>query len=906
MRRNWKVWLILALTVIAGYYLYPTLRFYSLNAAERDALRQNAGAEHAELQKNSINLGLDLQGGIHLVLEVDLTKLPPDEARDAVDRAQEVIRNRIDQFGVAEPIIQREGDNRIIVELPGLQDVDRAKNLIGQTALLEFKFLEPDAERDRLLNRLSAVQAGKDTTAKADTAGAQDKGLFEEAAQEAKPASGQTLASMVRRPPRGEDLAVSARDLNQVKAMLASPQVRALIPQDVEILFSSKPEPPGVPQANQYYNMYLVRRKPELTGNVLQDAQVTIGQSVEYMGQPIVNFSTTDEGTRLLSRVTGAHIGERLAIVLDGAVYSAPTIQSKIPSGEGIITGSGTQEEAKDLAIVLRAGALPANITVIEDRSVGPSLGRDSIEQGKTAALIAIILVCLFMVLYYRTGGLIADLAVVLNVFLLMSILSYFHATLTLPGIAGIILTIGMAVDANVLIFERMREELRAGKTVRASIDAGYQIALSAIVDSNVTALIAGVVLYQFGTGPIRGFALTLSIGILTSLFTAFVVTRTVYELIARHSQTPRLNIGPIHTLSNLSFPFMARRRFTYLASSILIGLGAISILAVNGLRPSIDFAGGTLLELHFDPAVRIEDLRANLGKVPVGNRVLDLSASEIKQFGSPNDIMIRVTETEAGTDVADGIKQALKAGFAGSVPDEQEWVRRQEKVGPMIGQELAGNAVNAVVVALVLILIYIAWRFHFVIWGTGAVIATFHDVVITVGLLSLLDIEISLSVVAAILTIVGYSLNDTVVVFDRIREKLRSRRREELIVTLDRSINETLSRTLITSVATLLGVTSMLIWGGQVLRDFNITLLIGIVVGTYSSIFIASPALIDRTFRTLATGICAVLVTVQSVFLLVPRWGVWGVLPILAAWAFAYYTWRAGLVDREKAAASR
>ena len=831
MKRNRKLVLIVALIAAAVYYLLPSVDFYSMTDDERETLGLKAPEQLVDLKKRSLNLGLDLQGGIHLVLEVKTEGMEQQEAQDAVAQAQEVIRNRVDQFGVAEPTIQRQGDNRIIIELPGVQDVQRAKDLVGQTALLEFQLLEPAEDRTRLIQRIDQVLAPKEE----DTEEEED--LLLSSTPESAPLS--SMLSLA-----GEDLTVSGRDLQRVKNLLNTPEAQELIPADVEFLFSSKP---AGAEGNEFYFLYLVRKKPEMTGHMIQDAFVSIGQVVEYMGQPIVNFSTTDEGVRLFSRITGSHIGERMAIVLDESVYSAPTIQNKISEGRGIITGSGTQEEAKDLAIVLRAGALPAEVEIIEDRTVGPSLGRDSIEQGKTAAIYSMVLVVIFMVLYYRAAGLIANFALLLNMLFIMAVLAGFHATLTLPGIAGIILTIGMAVDANVLIFERIREELRSGKTVRAAIDSGYGHALSAIVDANVTTFLVGIVLYQFGTGPIRGFALTLCIGIISSLFTAFFVTRTIFELITRKSEQSTLSIGPVGLFSNLNIRFLSLRNIGFGTSAAVLLIGIVSILGTNlgtnGIRKGIDFAGGTLLELHFDPAVQVEDIRSQLGRVSVGDAEIDLSKSEIKQFGSENDILIRVSESGAGTEVADGIMGVLKAGFTNSI-EEMEWIRRQEKVGPKIGSELSNAAVRAVLVALALILIYMAWRFHRFLYGIAAVVALFHDVLITLGLLSLFDIEITLAVVAALLAIVGYSLNDTIVVFDRIRENLHTARRQGFDGTVNQSINECLSRTLITSATTLMAVLVLMIFGGEVNRDFTITLMIGVVVGTYSSVFVASPVL--------------------------------------------------------------
>ena len=838
MKRNRKLVLIVALIAAAVYYLLPSVDFYSMTDDEREVMELKAPEQLVDLKKRSLNLGLDLQGGIHLVLEVKTEGMEQQEAQDAVAQAQEVIRNRVDQFGVAEPTIQRQGDNRIIIELPGVQDVQRAKDLVGQTALLEFQLLEPSEDRTRLIQRIDQVLAPQEEEEE------EEEDLLLSSTPESAPLS--SLLSLA-----GEDLTVSGRDLQRVKNLLNAPEAQELIPADVEFLFSSKP---AGAEGNEFYFLYLVRKKPEMTGHMIQDAFVSIGQVVEYMGQPIVNFSTTDEGVRLFSRITGSHIGERMAIVLDESVYSAPVIQNKISEGRGIITGSGTQEEAKDLSIVLRAGALPAEVEIIEDRTVGPSLGRDSIEQGKTAAIYSMILVVIFMVLYYRAAGLIADCALLLNMLFIMAVLAGFHATLTLPGIAGIILTIGMAVDANVLIFERIREELRSGKTVRAAIDSGYGHALSAIIDANVTTFLVGIVLYQFGTGPIRGFALTLCIGIISSLFTAFFVTRTIFDLITRKSEQSTLSIGPVGLFSNLNIRFLSLRNIGFGTSAAVLLIGIVSILGINGIRQGIDFAGGTLLELHFDPAVKVEDIRSQLGRVPVGDAEVDLSKSEIKQFGSENDILIRVSESGAGTEVADGIMGVLKSGFADNIA-EMEWIRRQEKVGPKIGSELSNAAVRAVLVALALILIYMAWRFHRFLYGIAAVVALFHDVLITLGLLSLLNIEITLAVVAALLAIVGYSLNDTIVVFDRIRENLHTARRQGFDGTVNQSINECLSRTLITSATTLMAVLVLMIFGGEVNRDFTITLMIGVVIGTYSSIFVASPVLYLGQKRAAAKG---------------------------------------------------
>lgn len=824
-REYWRLLIICATILLALFYLYPTYQFYYAppeNLDQRERVKQQA-----------INLGLDLQGGIHLVLEVDQTNLSEDEKTDVVARALEIIRNRIDQFGVSEPIIHREGDWRIVVELPGVQDIERAKGLIGKTARLEFKILKSDADRAGIIEKIDrhlAVQAP------VDSAKAEDP-LLGQPAEDTPSLSRYMLSS------RG-DFVVPEDNILTVRELLNRPDIQKLLPPDAQFLWNSKDEEMG--DGQRYRALYYLKRRVEMTGEILSDASVTTGQSFENAGQPIVNFTTTSQGVRLFGRVTGANVGERMAIILDDQVYSAPTIRSKISQGSGIIEGTGTIDEAKDLAIVLRAGALPADVNIVEDRTVGPSLGRDSIEQGRNAALIGLVIVIIFMVIYYGFSGLVADLALVLNLVFVLAVLAAFQGTLTLPGIAGIILTIGMAVDANVLILERIREELRAEKTLRVAIENGYARAVQTIVDANVTTIITAIVLYQYGTGPIKGFALTLMIGIISSMFTAIFVTRTVYDTIVARQVNPRLSIGRLRVFGDTSINFLGVRRGAFILSAVLILFGLGSTITKGGYNLGIDFAGGTLLELHFEPPASIGDIRQSLGDVRVEDQSMDLRNSEIKEFGSVNDILIRVEEEAEGTAIADAIKTRLKSDFAGNIQDETEWLRRQEAVGPKIGEELKTNAVYAILVAMILIIIYVWWRFRQIEFGIAAVIALFHDVMITLGIFSVLDWEISLAIVAALLTIVGYSLNDTIVVYDRIREDIKLYRRDTFASVINRAINECLNRTVLTSGTTMLVVLSLIFLGGEVIRDFAFALLIGVIVGTYSSAFVASPIVVE------------------------------------------------------------
>ncbi|MDK9698549.1 MAG: protein translocase subunit SecD [bacterium] len=660
-------WIII-LCIIAGsfYYLYPSYRFNTLSDQEtqkfaelakysrlsrgeivaniyrdevdlksmvsRSSANPQDAAEAAKLidelrgpfresidsyRGKSIKRGLDLQGGMYLVMEVDaftlienvakakddqfasamkevsqqvakdpeadvvdvmsktfaargvpLTRYFPDAVSnddaitklkkmnsDAVDRSLEILRNRIDQFGVTEPSITRQGDHRLILELPGVQDPQRARGLIGKTALLEFKMLEEGERADRILQDIDKALAGDTTqsasstdtsklaalTAVTDTANKSSTDtLFGKSAASladtAKNGGERKLLSLLKQV-RGT-IAVESKDINKVKQFLGSEKVVAVIPQDVQFLWGKDFEFAG---NTRYLPLYMVKRKAEMTGSGLTDARVQLGG--QQSGSPDVNFELNPEGRRIFARVTGANVGKRMAIVLDEVVHMAPSIRSRIPDGRGVIEGSGSVEEANDLAIVLRAGSLPAPVKVMEERTVGPSLGRDSVESGKKSFIISLLVIAVFVAFYYRLSGVIADVALITNIFIMMAILAMFQSTLTVPGIAGIILTMGMAVDANVLIFERIREELLSGKTPAHAVKAGFERAFITIFDSNLTTVFSGFALYQFGTGPIRGFALTLMIGIAVSMFTALYMSRAAFDLYLKRVMPKTLSI---------------------------------------------------------------------------------------------------------------------------------------------------------------------------------------------------------------------------------------------------------------------------------------------------------------------------------------------------------------------------
>jgi protein-export membrane protein SecD len=561
MKTRWKLVIIFGVIAFSFWALWPSYRYYSMPADERARLTSEQRDHYID---NALKLGLDLQGGVHIVLEVDDSKLDENARRDVMDRAIKIYRNRIDQFGVAEPTIQQEGDRRIIVELPGLEDVERAHKILGQTAQLQFRLVREQDEVARVLTTLDRNLKGvKVTGTVVDTAAVGADTTSAAPGETPKTTAdvdsllptlaGDTDAGSVPLPEASEDrpftsylisyfdggVVVDERRVEAVAALLATDQAKRAIPTNSAFLWGHEARP--VQEGGEGRVLYLVEAKPTLDGSALIDA--TTRPDPDDPSLLNVGFRLNRQGAILFARFTGENIGRRIAIVLDDRVRSAPVVQSKIAGGEGRITGLDSDEEASDLAIVLRAGALPAPVRIVEERTVGPSLGRDSVEAGAKAALIGFILTLAFMVMYYKWSGTLACAAMVLNLFIEMAILAKLHATLTLPGVAGLILTIGMSVDANVLIFERIREELLRGKTVRASIEAGYNRAFNTILDSNVTTLITAVVLWQFGSGPVKGFATTLSIGIVVSMFTALVCTRVVYDLITSRRHVEKLSV---------------------------------------------------------------------------------------------------------------------------------------------------------------------------------------------------------------------------------------------------------------------------------------------------------------------------------------------------------------------------
>jgi SecD/SecF fusion protein len=662
-----------------------------------------------------------------------------------VAQSIEVVRNRIDELGTTEPSIQRQGSNRLLVQVPGFGDSTRLKNIISQTARLTFHMVYPGMTADQ----------------------AEAQGL-----------------------PPGT-MILPSQDGS-----------RELLYEDIA-----------------------------LGGESLVDAQPAYDQQ---RGIPVVSFKFDTRGAITFGEITSANVGQRFAIVLDNEVITAPVIQQPITGGSGQISGSFTTASANDLAVLLRGGALPASLDIVEERSVSAGLGADSIRAGITAGIIGAIAVVAFMVLAYGLFGFFADLAVIINVVLILGVLSMLGATLTLPGIAGIVLTVGMAVDANVLIYERIREELAAGRSKIAAIEAGFQRAMATILDANITTLIAAVVLFYLGSGPVQGFAVTLAIGILTTLFTAYLVTLFIVGRWYKWVRPKTLKIQFLRIIPDgTKIPFMAVRKYV-LALSILASVLSLGWFGIHGLNLGIDFRGGSSMEIQANSGT------ADSGEIREALSQLGLGDVQVQGFGEADSLLVRVQTQDGGASA----QQAAVDEVRTAVEALDYTMRGTETVGPTVSSELALTGAIGLGVALLGILVYLWFRFEWQ-FAVGAIISTAHDVILTIGLFAFAGLEFNASSIAAILTIVGYSLNDTVVIYDRIREYRMKYKKMGLSEIIDIAINSTLPRTILTATTTFLALMALVIFGGEVIRSFTISMAWGVLVGTYSSIFIAAPILI-------------------------------------------------------------
>lgn len=845
-------------------------------------------------------------------------------ANAAIEQSFEVIRTRINLFGAAQPNIQRmTGSDRILVELPGVKNKERVRQLLQGTAKLEFwttvqnnefypiladvntklaKLLNKDSQTetsdstvaDSTLVATEEVALENDSTtadsskAETDIFSALDENKNDSSATDllgkvtnAEDSLAQFQKSVKENPlfalltiptyqnEQGQQVfaegavvgIVAVKDTSKINKYFKMPGISDIIsPRKYKLLWHYK----AFDEKKQFIQLYAIKvtnreGKAELEGDVIVDARQDFGQ---FNGAPEIVMQMNGEGATKWKKLTGENIGKPIAIVLDNLVYSAPAPSEAIGGGRSNITGSFELEEAKLIANILKAGKLPAPARIVEEAVVGPTLGKESISKGLNSFLIALLIVFAYMIFYYSRAGVASVIALVVNMFFIFGILASMPQliALTLPGIAGIILTIGMSVDANVIIFERIREEIAAGKGMRLAVTDGYKFAYSSIIDANITTLLTGFVLWFFGSGPVEGFAKTLVIGILTSLFTAIFITRLIFEYNLNKNKT--LSFTSKFTagfFQNANFQFLKNRKKYYILSGVII-LAGIASLATKGLQKGVDFQGGRTYVVRFQNAETVEtetvakQLAAVFGTAP-----------EVKTFGDDNQVKITTTYLIDSKDekADDTVEEKLYQGLASVLGNEvgkdtfmNEYLMSSQKVGPTIANDMIRSSIFSIIFALIIIFLYILFRFKQVSFGAGALIALFHDVLIVLSLFSIFygilpfSLEVDQAFIAAILTVVGYSINDTVIIFDRIREYLGAYKKRETEDLINSALNTTLSRTVNTSLTTIFVLLMIFIFGGEVIRGFAFALLIGIIVGTYSSLFIASPIVYDLMMK--------------------------------------------------------
>lgn len=813
------------------------------------------------------------------------------ESESAIDRSFNILRTRIDKFGVTQPNIQlQQGSNRVLIELPGVTEPERVRKLLQGSAQLEFWDVYANVEIFSSLDKANAALKGKlsvsskttDTSAVASTnktetkkdSSSNDLALLnkvsKDTASKDTAKKDQSFENFAKDNPlfailtpnlaqdeQGQQVLqqgpviglAKQKDTARVNAILAMPEVRANFPTDVRFLWAVK-----AINENNIFELYAIKTntrdgKAPLEGDVIVDARADIDQK----GLPEVVMVMNAEGSKTWKRMTAEAAADKdnkrsIAIVLDNTVYSAPTVQNEIGGGVSTISGSFTVNETKDLANVLKAGKLPAPAKIVEEAIVGPSLGKEAINNGLMSSILGLIVVLLFMVAYYNNAGFVANLAVFVNVFFLMGVLASLGAVLTLPGIAGIVLTLGMAVDANVLIYERVREELTHGKSLRIAISDGFKHALPSILDSQLTTFLSGVVLALFGSGPILGFATTLIIGILTSLFTSIFITRLIFEWMLNKDKMIKFsNPFSANTFKNANFNFVKNRKVFYLISGTIILAGLISMFT-RGFSLGVDFKGGRTYVVRFEKSVLANDAREALDKAFA-------STTDVKTFGNDNTLKITtsylIDEKSDETDAK--VEAVLKEGLVSLNAGNAEVVSSQ-KVGPTIANDIKTKSVYAVIFSIIIIALYIFIRFRKWQYSIAALVALTHDVLLVLSFFSLFNgylpfsLDIDQAFIAAILTVVGYSVTDTVVVFDRIREflNLHHAKTDKMDEVINDAINSTLSRTIITALTVLFVLLVLFIFGGAVIRGFSFALLVGVIFGTYSSICVASPVIVE------------------------------------------------------------
>jgi len=797
---------------------------------------------------------------------------------EAVVSAFEVLRERIDGFGVTQPNIQREGNSgRILVELPGARDITRAQSLLSSTAQLEFwETYQPNNPElqgffFQANEALKSIVETPDVDEEAVKPESEIDSLLSDVAQDSLDLASQINPLFDKFQLGAPSYAVgiaAMKDTAEINSYLKMPAVRRLLPanlQHVRFIWERPQE------GKEIVELFAIKSNrdgiPRISGDVVSDAKDDFAN-----GKPVVTMAMNTKGAKLWEKLTGDAFNNQtgIAVVLDNKVYTAPGVSSgPISGGRTEISGNFKITETKDIANVLRAGKLPAKAEIIQSEIVGPSLGQEAIDSGFMSFMIAMLIVLVWMVFYYGKAGIFADIALILNILLIFGVLTSLGAVLTLPGIAGIVLTIGMSVDANVLIYERIKEELKKGKGKREAVQDGFSNALSSILDANITTGLTAIILFIFGTGPIKGFATTLIIGILTSLFTAIFITRLLVDwyLSGRERRLDFSTGATKNLFQNINIDFLGKRKIAYILSSILIGVSIFSLLT-NSLQQGVDFVGGRSYQVRFEKVVNPSEIKSEL------NTVFG-SGTNVKTFGEANQIKVTTpykvdvegieVDNEIQNKLFTSLQKYLPAGmsyddFVVGADDKVTGIMSSVKVGPTIADDIKKNAFLAIIGSLAVVFLYILLRFRKWQFSLGAVVAVAHDVLIVLGVFSLFgkimpfNMEIDQAFIAAILTVIGYSLNDTVVVFDRIREIINEKGWKDG-TNVNLALNSTLSRTLNTSLTTLVVLLAIFIFGGESLRGFMFAMIVGIIIGTYSSLFIATPVMFDTLSKKIQGG---------------------------------------------------
>ncbi|WP_339924785.1 protein translocase subunit SecDF [uncultured Cyclobacterium sp.] len=806
--------------------------------------------------------------------DTEILNIIDSEVENAIDRSFNILRTRIDRFGTSQPNIQRiQNTGRIQIELPGVDNAERVRNLLQGVAKLQFwQVAEMDEYGDALqqINAFlveearsqKAATSSTDTPAASDTTGLESD-LERQLAEGATDADslGTEASPLFALLKANYGLVYELRDTIAINRVMKRDDVKALLPRDVKFMWSVKPQ---VQDGMELLELHAIKAprgtdQAPLEGDVITDAR----QSLDQASRPAVSMQMNAEGARNWRKLTSENIGRRIAVVLDNYVYTAPTVQGEIPSGQSEITGNFSMEEAKDLANILKSGTLPAPTNIVEEAIVGPTLGVEARNQGINSMIAGLVLVVLFMVAYYSKGGFVAIAALLFNIFFILGILAQLGAALTLPGIAGIVLTIGMSIDANVLIFERIKEELKNGAGILQAISSGYDKAFSAILDSNVTTFLTGAILYALGQGPVKGFAIVLMIGIASSFFSSVFITRVIVYWMSKKGDKSNISFAtPFakNLFSDLNIDFLGKRKVAYLISTGIIVVGMILALT-SGIKFGVDFTGGRYYIVEFSESVPASELKVGLDSEFDG-------AVEVKTYGANNVLKVTTSylvnedNDEANREVEDKVRNGIAAVTGFSYLDDATKlsggdfsITGSNKVGATVADDIKNSSLEAMFFSLVAIFLYILLRFRKWQFSLASIIALVHDTFFVIAAFAIASafgatFEIDQVFIAAMLTVIGYSINDTVIVFDRIRENIANRGTSKMVQMFNDAINQTMARTLITSATTLIVVLVLLIFGGEVLRGFSFALLIGVLVGTYSSIYIATPVVVDLMKR--------------------------------------------------------